>query len=137
MEKQIFRKKSLDRISSPEELNKYLRVTNPSLWIGLLAVVLLLVGLLIWASVDTLVTKTDAVVEASNGELIVTVTGSKSEVIKKGMIVEVNGQNAVIDSVEIDEYGRAISKAILNIPDGKYKAEVIIESIKPISFLFR
>ena len=37
----------------------------------------------------------------------------------------------------IDEYGRAVASAVLNVADGKYKAEVIIESIKPISFLLR
>lgn len=29
MSDQIFRKKSLDRISSPEQLNDYIRVANP------------------------------------------------------------------------------------------------------------
>ncbi len=38
----FFRKKSLDRISSPEQLTDYLRVTNPGIWIFLAAVVVLL-----------------------------------------------------------------------------------------------
>ena len=32
MSDQIFRKKSLDRISSPEQLNDYIRVANPGIW---------------------------------------------------------------------------------------------------------
>ncbi|HAG12584.1 MAG TPA: NHLP bacteriocin system secretion protein, partial [Ruminococcus sp.] len=35
---QVFRKKSLDRISSPEQLTDYLRVTNPGIWVVLAAV---------------------------------------------------------------------------------------------------
>ena len=31
MEEQIFRKKSLDRLSSPEQLNDYLHVTSPGM----------------------------------------------------------------------------------------------------------
>ena len=137
MEKQLFRKKSIDRISSPEELNNYLRVTNPSVWIGLLAIILLLAGLIVWASVDTLETKTDALVEAKNGELVVIVTGVDALKVQEGMIVRIDNEDSSIDAVEFDEYGRAIGKAILNIPDGKYKAEVVLETIKPISFLFR
>ena len=40
----VYRKASVERISSPEQLNDYLRVTNPSVWIVLAAVVLLLAG---------------------------------------------------------------------------------------------
>ena len=45
----IFRQKSMERVSSPEELNDYIRVTTPSVWIVLAALVLLLVGLLSWS----------------------------------------------------------------------------------------
>ena len=45
----IFREKSLERVSSPEELNDYIRVTTPSVWIVLAATVLLLVGMLAWS----------------------------------------------------------------------------------------
>ncbi|MCR5399521.1 MAG: hypothetical protein K6E68_08335 [Lachnospiraceae bacterium] len=45
----IFRKKSLDRISSPEQLNDYIKVTTPSVWVILIAVILLLVGMLAWS----------------------------------------------------------------------------------------
>ena len=45
----LFRKKSIDRVSSPEQLNDYIRVTTPSVWLVLLAVILLLIGMLIWS----------------------------------------------------------------------------------------
>mgnify|MGYP007122110349 CR=1 FL=1 len=41
----IFRKKSLDRIESPEQLNDYIRVTSPGIWIFLAAAIVLLVGI--------------------------------------------------------------------------------------------
>ena len=37
MSDQIFRKKSLDRISSPEQLNDYIRMANPGIWMILTA----------------------------------------------------------------------------------------------------
>ena len=45
MEEQIFRKKSLDRLSSPEQLNDYLHVTSPGIWIVLGAVIFLLISI--------------------------------------------------------------------------------------------
>ena len=45
----IFRQKSIDRVSSPEELNDYIRVTTPSVWIVLIALVVLLLGMLAWS----------------------------------------------------------------------------------------
>ncbi len=56
----IFRKKSLDRVSSPEQLNDYIRVTTPSVWLVLLALVILLAGMLVWSVFGT--------VEARNAE---------------------------------------------------------------------
>ena len=39
----IFREKSITRVSSPEQLNDYIRVTTPSVWIVLIALVLLMI----------------------------------------------------------------------------------------------
>ena len=54
MDNSIFRKKSLERISSPESLNDYLHVTSPAVWLILTAVILLLAGMLIWSSVASI-----------------------------------------------------------------------------------
>ena len=48
----VFRQKSLERVSSPEQLSDYIRVTTPSVWLVLLALVLLLAGILIWSAVS-------------------------------------------------------------------------------------
>lgn len=43
MEKDLYRKSTLEKFSSPEQLDRYLRVTSPGIWTVLLAVILLLV----------------------------------------------------------------------------------------------
>ena len=48
MSDQIFRKKSLDRISSPEQLNDYIRVANPGIWMIRAAVIIVLGGVCGW-----------------------------------------------------------------------------------------
>lgn len=49
MNKSIFRKKSLERISSPEEIDDYMKVTSPSMWLVLGAILLLLAALIFWS----------------------------------------------------------------------------------------
>ena len=137
MDNQIFREKSIKRISSPEELNKYLRVTNPGIWAVLLAVIVLLGGLIVWASVGTLETKVDAEAVVSDGYVQVTGAGDKAGLVQADMPLIIDGNETVLDDVKTDEYGRAVGMAVLNVPDGRYNAEVVIERIAPISFLIR
>lgn len=49
----VFNQKSLARISGPEELNAYVRVTTPSVWIVLAAITLLVLGILGWSIFGT------------------------------------------------------------------------------------
>ncbi len=49
----LFREKNLERISSPEQLNDYIRVATPGVWLLLAGVIVLLVGALLWASFGT------------------------------------------------------------------------------------
>lgn len=62
----IFNKKAADKLRSPDDLDKYVQVTNPSVWVALLACIALLVGLLAWGvfgSVSTSVSATGIVVD--------------------------------------------------------------------------
>jgi hypothetical protein len=137
MEKQIFREKSVNRISSPEELNDYLRVNNPGIWTILAAVIFLLAGFLVWACVGTLETKALAQVSVDEGKAVVYVSGNKAERIAEGMVLEVEESEYTLKDVSFDEYGRAIALADVRLPKGEYEGEVIIERITPIRFLFR
>lgn len=49
MNDSIFRKKSVDRISSPEESLDYLRVTKPAIWMILVAIVFILIAIAVWS----------------------------------------------------------------------------------------
>ena len=46
----IFRQKSIDKVSSPEKLDDYIRVTTPSVWITITAIIILLVGTIVWGT---------------------------------------------------------------------------------------
>ena len=61
----IFNKKATEKLHSPDDLDKYVQVTNPSVWVVLISCIALLGGLLAWGvfgAVDTNVKATGAVV---------------------------------------------------------------------------
>lgn len=45
----IFRQKSMDKISSPEQLNDFIQVARPSIWLIMAAVIFIILGAAIWA----------------------------------------------------------------------------------------
>lgn len=52
--KTLFRKKSLEKLTSPEELGDYIRVAKPRIWITLGAIVALLLAGILWACFYTI-----------------------------------------------------------------------------------
>jgi hypothetical protein len=54
MEESIFRKSSLEKISSPEQLNDYMKVTSGGVWLLLLGLFALLLAAGVWAFTGTI-----------------------------------------------------------------------------------
>ncbi|MGH3142288.1 MAG: NHLP bacteriocin system secretion protein, partial [Gaiellales bacterium] len=52
----IFRDQALDRIGSPEELDRLVRVTSPRYWIGLSGLLVVVVTAVLWAFLSTIPT---------------------------------------------------------------------------------
>lgn len=44
----------MEKVSSPEQLNDYIRVSTPRVWITLVATLILLAGAVIWAVFGTM-----------------------------------------------------------------------------------
>ena len=129
----IFRKKTMDRISSPEELTDYLKVTNPGIWLVLTAVICFLICLFVWSFVGTLETRSAATVVVKDHTAIVILTDSNN--LEEGMPLQVSSESAAIASVETDDYGRAVGKAEIALPDGTYEGSVVTDQTRPIEFL--
>ncbi len=132
----IFRQKSIDRISSPEQLSDYLKVTNPGIWALLAAIILLLGGLFAWSMVGNLETVADGVAVVENGTAQIMVTDTAYSELTSGMTVRIGNDEYSIATVEKDEYGRAVAFAPIDKADGKYDVKIVTESIHPIKFLF-
>lgn len=129
----VFRKKALDRISSPEQLTDYLKVTNPGTWAVLVAVIALLVGLLSWAAIGTLETTAGVKVVVQDHEALV--VSMEAQTLAQGMPLRVSGKDTVIAAVSTDEYGRTVGSVEVDLPNGTYDGTVVIEAVHPISFL--
>ena len=157
IQNRLFREKSLERISSPEDLNDYVRVANPGIWMLLIAIVILLLGFLAWAVFADLNTTVDALVVAENGHADCWVSEEEIAKVSKGMEVLCGEEIYVIREVGTDSFdardflsdysmhvagyeeGEWIHPLMLDnselIPDGTYAADVIISTVKPISFI--
>ena len=129
----VFRRETLDRISSPEQLTDHLRVTSPGIWVVLSAVILMLAGFFIWASVGTLETTAPVTVVVEDHAAQVVSPGA--EELEQGMPLRAAGQDGFIASVYSDEFGRQIGIAQVSLPDGRYEGTVVTEKIRPIDFL--
>lgn len=133
----IFRKKSLDKIKSPENLDDYIRVSNPPIWLFLASIIILLVGLCIWSIFGYVDTSVNAIIYKEDGVIECIVPQEQINAVKSGMTVEYAGKKAVIDKIgDKKEYGVECSiKTDDYIPDGIYDAQIIIKRYKPISFV--
>ena len=155
MNDQLFRKKSVERVSSPEQLNEYIRVANPGVWMVLAAIVILLAGVVVWGFIGHHDTTLSTAVVCENGEAVIYVKEADIEKINVGMTVRVDGKEYTVSEISrepkrvddtMSEYavhasglteGEWVYAVSLNgdFADGVHKAEIVIESISPISFI--
>lgn len=163
MENQLFRKKSLEKISSPEEMHDYMRVTSPRLWMLLTAIVVLLAGFIGYAATTTLESVQPIKVSISiykgdpeddpNDPSFVRVYGGTmiplalKESVSTGMQVRIGnekGKITIIQNIMGDDEADGYIYATIEmdndygpLQDGvEYDAELVLESTTPISFLW-
>ena len=137
MDDTIFRKKSLDKISSPESLSDYLHVTNPSVWMILAAVILLLVGMLIWASTSNIDSYAYGTAQVENGNMRISFDDQQAAGnVESGLTVIVGETRSTVTGVGIDEAGRTFASASTTLADGSYPAKVLLRQTQVIRLLF-
>ncbi len=136
-QEQLYRKGSLERIRSPEQLNDYLRVTNPSVWLLLTAVILLLAGLLIWGSFTYIDSVATGTAQVSEGSMTLRFDDpTLAQAVEVGMPVTIGETSAEILSLGQDEQGLfALGKT--ELPDGQYEASVRYRQTQVLKLIFR
>lgn len=156
MDNGVFRKKSMERISSPEQLNDYIRVSNPGIWLLLAAIAILLAGACVWAIFGTIESSITVCAVSDGEETLCYIREADKDECAEGLSVVINGETYTLGALSSEpekadekftEYGRHIggfsigewlysAKVGAALPEGTYSAKIIIEQIKPMSFVF-
>lgn len=136
MAKEIFRKTSMERISSPEQLNDYLKVTKPAVWAVLAAVILLLTGALIWGSFAYIGSFVHGTAKVQDGEMKVYFENDFANNVKEGMNITVGETSSTIMSMGYDKNGIIFAQAQTNLEDGIYEASVNYKQTQVLGLLF-
>lgn len=157
MKSELFRKKALDQISSPEQLNDYIRVVNPSIWFMMVGVIIFLVGVCVWGIFGKLDTLLSVAAVNDNGRLVCYVKEADISSVNKDMDVEIGGNSYGIESIaarplQVDDSFSEYLKHVGSLSEGEWvyevvldgsegeqgsvlKADIIIERISPKTFV--
>ncbi len=152
---QVFRKKALDRIASPEELNEYIRVTTPSMWLVMLAVIILLVGAVVFAVFGTIESNVTVAAVVKDKQCTCYIPSDRVSGISVGDTVTIGQKTYSVKSMsprpssiqdDFPEYALYVSgmkvgdwayeaEADVDLEDGVYEAHIVDERVKPMSFV--
>lgn len=155
MKEQLFRKKSMERISSPEQLNDYVKVSNPSVWMILFGIIILLAGICVWGIFGRLDTTITVSAVCTDGVTVCYVKEADITEVSEGMTVRIDGAEYKVTSIsgepvqvttDFQDYilhigslqnGEWVYEITVDsdLKNGIYEAEIVTESIAPMSFL--
>ena len=137
MEDSLFREKAMEKISSPENLDDYIHVTRPSVWLMLAAVILILFGLLIWSTTADIESFATGTAEVRDGKMYVQFDDERiGQKVQYGMRVIAGESESTITSVGIGEDGNTFAVAPTDLAEGSYTVRVIFNQTRLISLLF-
>lgn len=158
MEKQetIFRQKSIDRVSSPEQLDSYLKVTSPSVWLVLVGIIVILIGAIVWGAFGKLKTYAKAGCVVESGVAYCYVKEDEGTKVEIGMDIEIPAQEKEIEILNMESAGMNIPdtydylqhlvgvtstdyvftvSGITDLPNGYYVGRIMTEAISPLEFI--
>lgn len=134
---ELFRKKSLDKVKSPESLDDYIKVSNPGVWLLLVSVTVLLIGACVWGIFGHVDSTVPVTVRVENGTAVCRVAEDTITGITEGMTVKFDGNEAVIEGIGAVENGECICtlKTDASPKDGFYDGKVVTKRYQPFSFV--
>ena len=154
MNDKMFRKESIERISSPEQLTDYIHVTSPAGWMLLGAIIVLLAGICVWGIFGRLDTALTVAAQSRDGAVVLYVKEPDIGKVKAGLPVRI-GENeyritgwaeapaALTDEAYVMhigglEPGEWVYTAYIDgtLPEGIYTAEIIVEQVAPLAFVW-
>ncbi len=155
LKKELFRKKSLERISSPERIDDYVKAISVRLWIVAAACMIVVLSLLLWGIFGKVEITQTAVTVCRGGVATCFVGENNIDDIGEKTDFRINGKSYAMSSVSdvpekvseaMPEYAAHVGlyskdswvyAALLraDLDDGIYETEVITKSVSPILLL--
>lgn len=137
MNESVFREKSMEKVKSPDNLNEYIRVANPGVWVLLAAVISLLLGLCIWGVFGQLRTEIRADARSESGVVTCFLPEENAQSVRPGMTAAIEGFSGTVTEVSVRSGAGSTCRIEMEepLPDGIYIARIEVESIHPAAFL--
>lgn len=153
----VFRAKSMERVFSPDQLNDYIRVYNPSVWVIILAVTILLVSALVWSAYGQLPTTIARTGQADGGVLTLycpdaaeiqpgqtvtagqytgTVTAVSASPFSYAEVRAMEKDDYTVHLLDVGDWNFQVKAAFTDLPDGTWEATIITGQVHPITFIF-
>ena len=142
MNHSVFRQKSMEKITSPEQMNDYIRVSNPSVWMILAAVIVLLIGVCVWGEDGRLtVYLSEGDFARSDGDAILSVGEAEyaaaSDAAGTPILLDESTDPYLLHLIGLSagDWVHALSAEAPDLKDGVYTVSVIIERVRPLDFV--
>lgn len=158
---EVFRKEALERAARPDQLDDYINVSNPSVWVILGAILAFLIGLGVWCVFGHISDVRTAALYVDNGTAIMYMQGTSAGDLSRGdevavgdtqgHVTAVESQTSAGDAASSDSAIAAdaaaqsqsssgssvVMRAVVDIdlPDGTYQAKVTVGELDPIQLL--
>ena len=142
----------------PGDLNQYIHLTTVSIWLVLGAFLVFVIGMVVWGFFGRLTVSVQAVAVSQESSIMLYIPEDQVSRIKQDSELVINDTTAAIGEIRenaytekasdaLDEYQRSLAgltedqkllviNRTMAVPDGSYSASIILERIKPFSFLF-
>ena len=153
---QLFRKKSLEKVESPEKVNALVRVLNPGIWILIVALALAIIGILVWTFSGKISETIEVYYRSSGyaGEVIYISEDMISE-IEYGQEIESDGQKGKVtgwdeepslaedvmddylihlNNFSLDSFVYEVRTNLMS-SEGIHPAKIVIKKFAPIEFI--
>lgn len=158
MKQQLFRKSVMDRVNSPEQLNEYMRVAHPSVWLILGAMIALLAGVVLWGVFGTIESTMDVVIVSDENGSVCYVPEADAARLEAGMSVTAENGTFTIEAVSdgVVKIGSGMDDVYYYMSgfqggdfayqvrltgtagkEGIYRGSIVLESTYPMSFVLK
>ena len=155
MDNHLFRKKTLEQFSAPEQLTEYLRVTGAGVWFVLLGIIVLLTGFVIWGLFGQIITRVTVPAQVRDGTVYCYLLADEEGLTDDEVEIRIgdvqmkaktaDAQEKTLDASDDPALFRTgylspaknvrILQAQTSLKDGNYEATVTTQIMKPVSLV--